>query len=435
MAFSSHPSAVVMLFCFVGLGWLNYLLGGRDVLYPAFIFCVIWAVATLVYLFCPMEIDDLSWQTVLIFVGGCVSITVGCLLGSSLFTKGKVWFAEPARNHQGDTLLLLLCLLLLPAYVLIRVRMAGTSILSADFLINSKIGTIVTSLSVYESIILLLTSLLSTVTFWILLLERRSKFLIALTACVVFFVCISGGQRGTLFLVICGACVIKATRYPTRTLKSVAAKAAAAGGGAVLLMILISLATKSETQGFGGLQIALRMAAEYIAGPLAAFNYQVMHPTVFSGQPWNTLTPLLSPLAKWGGLHIQLPPINEEFVSIPFLTNVFTIYKPYYHDVGAVGCVIVFLLIGVVYGAIFRASIRGNQFAIFVFAFGSEGLIMSIFHDSFNYQLTEYGFMLCFGWVYFIWLRRNRSVKIKLLAKHGRPPASGGVAVEVVRRA
>src|SRR6185312_12546128 len=70
VAVSAHVPAVVMLFCYVGLTCVNYWLGGRDMLYPSFIFCGCWTVAIAVYIFCPVRIDDLSWQTVAIFIGG-----------------------------------------------------------------------------------------------------------------------------------------------------------------------------------------------------------------------------------------------------------------------------------------------------------------------------------------------------------------------------
>ena len=201
-------------------------------------------------------------------------------------------------------------------------------------------------------------------------------------------------------------------RFPIRNFKSVGKYIAISGIGVFLLMFLLSLLLKKETQGDDGLQVASTMAATYIAGPLAGFNYQVTHPSLFSNEPWNTFTQILSPLVKGGLININLPAANEEFVPIPFLFNVFTIYKPYYHDLGQIGCMVALMLIGLVYGAIFYASIRGNRLAIFIFAIGSEEVVMSIFHDSYSYQMTEYSFMFMFALAYFLWLSRRRPVRM-----------------------
>ena len=414
MTFSAHAPAVMMLFCFIGLAGINYVIGGRDVLYPAFIFCACWTLAIAVYLVCPIKIDDLTWRTVSIFIGGCASLTVGSKLGNRPMFPGKTWFTETARNHQGARALLLCSVALLIPFTVIRIRIAGVSPLSPTFLMSSKVGAGDADISYYAALVLVIAPLLSVLTLWILMLERESKLLIGLAGFIAFFMCISGGQRGGLFRLLCGVFIIKLLRFPVRNLKAVGKYILMAGFGGFLLMVVLSLLVKQETQQANGFQVALEMGATYIAGPLAGFNYQVTHPALFRDEPWNTFTQILGPFVKGGLIHMNLPVTNEEFVPIPFLFNVFTIYKPYYHDFGPFGCMVVLLLLGLVYGYIFCASVRGNRLTSFIFAIGSEELVMSIFHDSYNYQMTEYSFMLMFTLFYFLWLSKKPSVKIRL---------------------
>jgi oligosaccharide repeat unit polymerase len=414
VALSVHAPAVMMLFCFIGFAVLNYLLGGRDVLYPAFIFSACWTVAIAVYLVCPIEIDDLTWPTVSIFIGGCASLTVGSILGNRPLFPGETWFTETARNRLGARALLLCSFALLIPFTAIRTRVAGESLFSPTFLISRKVGAGDANIPYYAALVLVVAPLFSVLTLWILIMERESKLLIGLAGIIAFFMCISGGQRGGLFRLLCGAIIIRFIRFPARNFRAVGKYIAMAGFGVSLLMVLLSLLVKTEAQQSDGLQIALQMGAIYIAGPLAGFNYQVTHPAAFRDQPWNTFTQILSPLVKNGLIHMNLPVVNEEFVRIPFLFNVFTIYKQYYHDFGPLGCMIFLLLFGLVYGSIYRATINGNRLTTFIFAIGSEELVMSIFHDSFNYQMTEYSFMLMFTLVYFLWISRMQPVKIRL---------------------
>src|ERR1035438_8302542 len=70
--YTATATAAVLLLGFLALAYVNYFLGGRDVLYPAFTFTAIWGIVAAVYCFCPIEIDPLGWRTITIFLGGGV---------------------------------------------------------------------------------------------------------------------------------------------------------------------------------------------------------------------------------------------------------------------------------------------------------------------------------------------------------------------------
>jgi oligosaccharide repeat unit polymerase len=413
MILMPHSSAALMLFCLVGLTGVNYLIGGRDVLYPAFIFCATWSLATAVYLLCPLEIDNLVWKTVLIFVGGAICFTLGSVIGNRPLAKRKVvLFANPASSRLGVRLLLLYCLIVLPFVVLDTARLAGQSIFSPEFFIASK-EAFTNSDTLHRSKILSSASVIAVHTAWLLLLEGERKLLVLLGGCSAAIMCLLGGTRGTLLPLIAGCLVVVLFRQSNRTLRAVGMKIAVVAVAVVLLMTLLSLVIKKETQGANGIQVAVNMSTAYVAGPLAAFNYQVTHPAAFKDQPWNTLTQLVSPLVKGGVINVTLPPVNEDFINIPFPFNVFTIYKPYYHDLGIIGCMVVLFLLGFIYGFIFRATVRGNRMALFLFAALTEPLVMSIFHDPFNYRLTIFVFTLGFALFYFQVLRRLPRLKFQ----------------------
>jgi oligosaccharide repeat unit polymerase len=416
MAVSSRPPAVLMLCSFVALTIVNYLVGGRDVLYPAFIFSAVWSAATAVYLLCPVEIDDLSWKAVLIFIGGALCFTGGCMTGCRPFLAGTTLFADRSRSELGVRILLLCSVVALPIAVVNMVRVVGQSVISPDFFIASRETLQNADAPTFSSRFLSLTQLIAVPTVWLLLLERERKLLILAGAVLAIFVSLLGGTRGPLLQMVCGCLVIALVRRSNRTITGVGKTIAVSSIAVVLLMTVLTLVLKKETRGSDGVQIALSMSAVYIAGPLAAFNYQVGHPGLFSDQPWNTVTPLLSPLVKSGVMRVAIPPVHEDFINIPFPFNVFTIYKPYYHDLGIAGCMLVLAIVGFIYGYVYRAAVRGNKMALFFLAAFTESLVMSIFHDPFNYRLTVCVFTVGFALFYFLLLRKLPRVTLGRVA-------------------
>jgi oligosaccharide repeat unit polymerase len=170
-------------------------------------------------------------------------------------------------------------------------------------------------------------------------------------------------------------------------------------------LTLPTLLTKSETQkqaskGATGAEIAARMTATYIAGPIAAFNYVVEHPGVSQNQSNKTFAEILTPLRAVGVRYVP-PPHFEPFLPIPFLFNVFTVYRTFYGDYGVAGCLVAMLLCGIISGSLFHAAIHGNKFAAFAFCYIGYAIIMSPFLNNFN-LFSRYVYIALFGIAYFV---------------------------------
>ena len=101
LAVTPSPTTA-LLFGLLVLSYLNYLVGGRDVLYPAFTFTAIWAIVAALYRLFPIEIDSLGWKTVLIFLGGSTSFSLGALIGNRPLIRKKSEVREEEKSKLPD---------------------------------------------------------------------------------------------------------------------------------------------------------------------------------------------------------------------------------------------------------------------------------------------------------------------------------------------
>lgn len=367
---SSHGSAVLMLTCFGLLVVLNYWAGRCNVLYPPFVFCAVWCVATSVYLNCPVAIDELDYKTIGILVGGAACLSIGALIGRIAFsTSAPVWFSQRVRNTQWGELLLLYCLFMVPIFFYETLRLVGHFNFSPEFLIAVK-AHVVDSLSegdaLYGNKLVRSAPMVSILTAWLFVVEARKKLLVIVAITISIIFCVLTAGRSGFLMLICGIFVLVIFRRPNRTFSAVFRRIAVISTLGVVVMTLFTLLVKQETQTEDGLKVASTMTAVYIAGPLAGFNYRVLHPGEFEGQPHSTFAAVLLPLTGTGLFHLRPMPVFEDFVQVPFPINVFTFYKPYYQDFGVAGCLVLPFAIGFLSSFVFEASMRGNQVALFL---------------------------------------------------------------------
>jgi oligosaccharide repeat unit polymerase len=188
-------------------------------------------------------------------------------------------------------------------------------------------------------------------------------------------------------------------------------------------MAALTFLTKSETQGENGLQVASDMTFEYMVGPIAAFDYAVYHPEQFREQPAAVFAEVLERLSTLRLIHYTPPDNVGVHVDVPFGTNVYTCFMPYYEDFGAAGCFLFFTLFGLVEGYVFYAAARGNNIAAFVLAYLSYSLMFSVFADSYHFVM---GYLYLFAYivVYFYFLKRIRISGSVIRIRISQPPAT-----------
>ena len=406
----SGSSAVFLLLGLLILAYINYLIGGRDVLYPAFTYTAIWSVVVAAFIFCPIEVYPIGWKTVAIVLAGGASFSVGSWLGNRPFIKPKLVesVSQYRDNPQARNILLACTIFVTLLFLATIVKLAGgvSSLLSLAFLLrlNSPSGPLEDA-DLFTTIIVGSGGLLPVLTLWVMIMEERRRWKIAVcTICACLFPLLVT-QRGLVLGAICGCISLYLLKCKDRSFRKMGAPLGLAALGVVSLMTIMSL-TKYWVQEPGGTGITTG-AWQYITGPLAAFDYAVYHPEHYEDQPAAVFAQVLTPLA-----HLELIRYRsslevdgsalDRFIYVPFPANVYTAYKPYYEDFGALGCFVAFTFLGLVEGLLFHSAIRGNAFATILFAHLSGALMFSTFDDfyhGFSRDLNIIVFAIGYFWL------------------------------------
>jgi oligosaccharide repeat unit polymerase len=416
IAFNPSPSGILLLGLLV-MTYVNYFIGGRDVLYPAFIYTAIWTLIAAVYNFCPIEVDRLGSKTVAIFLAGGASFSIGAFLGKRPLIRAKhVELGERKAtcyhdNPKARNLLFGCTLLVTALFVVLITRLAGgISGLGLSFLLklNSPESPL-EDVDAFTGIILGSGGFLPVLALWVLIMEEKRRWKIALCAICACIFPLFVTQRGLVMAAFCGCITLFMLRSKDRTFRKMATPMSIAALAIVFLMSIMSL-TKYWVQS-GEISVTTG-AWRYITGPLAAFNYAVYHPEEYKDQPAAVFAQVLTPLSHLQLIHYHtLLEVDgstlDRFVDVPFPANVYTAYKPYYEDFGPLGCFVAFTLFGLIEGAIFYSAIRGNPFAVLFLVHLSSSLMFSTFDDNYH-GFSRHLNVIVFAVGYFWLMKRLR---------------------------
>jgi oligosaccharide repeat unit polymerase len=143
--------------------------------------------------------------------------------------------------------------------------------------------------------------------------------------------------------------------------------------------------TNKNTDAFGSSVggIILIFLVNYIVGPVVALDYVLRHPTEYVGLPNHTFKFFLSIASSFHLIPYTPPPGFDAFVSVPFPTNVYTVYKYFVTDFGLFGALGVMMLIGFLHTLLYRKARTGSELAIYWFALTMFPVIMVIFDEQY----------------------------------------------------
>ena len=208
-----------MLWALILCSLINYLLH-RDVLYPAFIFSIVWLLATAVYIWFPAEIDPLQWPAVLIVLGGTVSFSVGCALGARPVGGGNPWFSHSHGNPRTRMLLLIYCVAMIPFSIYSTMKLAETYNLSAAMFAAARQAVITLQSEGNTFALNPLLDKAPTIAFstaFILILEENRKWIVAIGIGAAMILGLFSTGRGWLLL-LCGWGFIALLRARSRSI-------------------------------------------------------------------------------------------------------------------------------------------------------------------------------------------------------------------------
>ncbi len=388
---SRTPANAALVCALTLLAMVNYALKA-DILYPAFVFCVVWDLAATVSVVSPVDIDPLSWRAFTIFAGGALCLSLGCALGDRALNKyGRAAFTSETRNSQPRRILLLYSLVMLLLFARDTARLGGGFSFSPQFFIAARDAIVDAATygeSVYSSRILSTAPMISILTAWIMLMEEPRKSLKAVAVVIAVIMGILSTGRVMLLQFFCGWMVIKLLKRPDRSLHAMGPIAISLTLALLVVMTGLTLLTKRDTQTDDALRVATNLTAVYLSGPLAAFDYGTFHPA-----------------------EVQSTSVIEPIVLVPLPVNVYTMYKPYYLRFGMAGCFLVMLLAGLIHGGLFHASSENNHVAAFFMAYLYFALTISLLSDTYGLWVRHLEVVI-FAVLYFGFIRKAPHIAI-----------------------
>jgi oligosaccharide repeat unit polymerase len=248
---------------------------------------------------------------------------------------------------------------------------------------------------------------LLTVYFAILFSQEHRGRMGWLVVCIALVSCILRGGRGAIFILLTSLLCV---RLIDRKKETILAALKVARWAILLFVILFTglmVVEKNTTRVQTDLiTFAANSTVQYVVGPISALDYVLMNRSNYIGIPNYTFRDFLKP-ASWVGLiSYKPPPILDEWVYVPFGTNVYTFYKPYITDFGIYGALGIVTIIGFTHTLLFRYAHLCGRLAVYIFALTVYSLFMVIFADVYTAFLYYIKGML-FGIMYLL-LRRIR---------------------------
>ena len=397
------------------LAWLTYV-QKRDVLYPAFIYCSIWAAVLAVFGLQLAESYRLSDYTLAIFVVSALAFSAGAMLsrhfaGIRCNVNFATWKRPLVPHSTGRIILFGYCLVMFPFFVLDVRRLAQEGGMD-NFILSARAAMMQYNFeekNFHSSAIIATAPLIAALTAFIFLIEeindrKTSKLFWGVFVIALLDAILTTGRTEMMQLFTGVFCIYFFKKYRDRRLVPNLPRLLLCGflilgiiGGG--LMFLDKSVADIEDFGGGGYMFVL-----YIVSPLSAYDFVVQHPESYTHEAHHTFRYFLRQLSRLG-LEYRQPPSLDEPVFVPFPANVYTAYKFYYTDFGLTGVICFMLIVGFMHGLLYEKAMQGSDAALFFFAVSLYPLVMSTFDDEYS-MVDRWLRALLVGIVYFGILRK-----------------------------
>ncbi len=386
----------------------NYRIGHRRVLYPPFVYSLIWCLDTYLYGLSWMDIDRIQPITWWAVVLGALCFSIGswaaALVPERLVRLRLAELEHPTRSSLGMKLLILICILALPFMLHEILSLAASG--SGGLLANTRQATTDMANSGETLRAYPASTYLPEFSVWIAILlfvERAGKHFKA-AAAIALTCCLLSTGRTFFLMLFSGLTYVQIFRQKGVSIRAAARIAVIPVFLFVCIFLGVIFIDKNPSNSTVGLVSLLSFfTLGYTLGPLAALNYVLTHPTMYLSEPNRTFEFFLKVLSFVSGIPVASPPLLDKFVFVPFPANVYTLYKPLFTDFGFFGMLCAVGVFGSVQTLIYRKALGGGKIALFLSALLMFSTFMSIFDDAYtNFQqlflmslllLLYYGFL------------------------------------------
>ena len=378
-----------------------------DPLYPPVMQAGVWATVLLVYLLSGSTFDQVSYGALAVFGAGVLMFAAGAYAATWNFRPPHAE-DDPLRGATMTRTRLLDLLfwanlfgLPLAVYEAWELARQGPT---ESLLINLRIQETLTdpnAAHLWNYMVLL-----AVVSAGLHLLSEVSRLRVAAAiATAAGYALLTTGRTWMLLLTLFLLGVAVMTGRVT-------ARRAMAGGIAASALVFFAVALALGKGGrtgqpldenLGGLGRALQV---YVAGPLPAFD-RFLHNAPPPARGEHMLRSVWAATERLG-FDTRPAPLVQEFVEVPYPTNVYTLYRPYIEDLGLAGALAAPLLLGSLHGVLYRRARSGSLLFVCLYALSLYPLVMQFFQDQYFSLLSQWLQMLAVVGVWFYLTPRNR---------------------------
>jgi len=397
-----------------GLAIFNYRHARRNVLYPPFLFCMIWvsvlSLYFLLYLVPIIHMSTLHVYTLFVVLAASVVFSLGGMV------IRRRYYVSPAvvlndKKSIYKKILFFCCLGLLPFFFLEIRRLSALGGIDG-FLASARVGLVeelTNGRSAFGGTLTTIAPLLAIFLAFIFVIEvrdwREERVWIAVSVFIAIVFCVlTTGRAGFLKLLVglAGIYLLKTGRFSAKDAWKLLR-------WPLLIFVLIFTTLVPLTKNISNTDETLTEAiAQFSVGyavlPLAGFDYVVDHIEEYKYTPNFTLRELTAIAGHLPGVSSTPQEEPNDFLLVPLFTNVYTAISRYYIDFGLSGTLMAMFVFGLGQTWLFWRAVRGDPFYVFLFAITLYPLGMIAFDDTYT-LFSHYFAELVFAIVYFRLLR------------------------------
>lgn len=400
-----HVIMFVVLGVIIALNYLRY----RDVLYPAVIQSAVWTGILALYMLHRHILLPLSTELYTILIGGVLLFSAGTYLATRSHepSTAPIRDLDFAAKDWYVRLLVWLPIVGVIPFVLTAYQL-GTEGPFDSLYRNMRAAVVGTEESPGGGVwgiwaYLIPVSFVSVAVQ--VLLERykthRAAFWTSIAIALVYSL-FSTGRTFVLLLIIMTSGLLMITRR----VSAVKTIGLVLGGGVAVFLLLGVLVGKGGSVAYGidvDLGSLWDVFVVYSLGSIPAFDtfIQMDLDWTWGQRVFRTVYAFFAAL----GFDVEVQPLVQEYAMVPFPTNVYTVYQPYYGDFSVVGLMLAPLGLGYLHGVLYRRANEGHLFSIVLYALMLYPLIFQFFQDQYLSLLSFWVQFLVLIFFFFYRLR------------------------------
>lgn len=176
----------------------------------------------------------------------------------------------------------------------------------------------------------------------------------------------------------------------------------------VLLFFFINMSKEEKDQ---DTTTFLDFFGMYVTSPAVAFGF--LRETIGSQFGMNTFSQVYQYLGVFG-FDFDYVERMQEFVYVPVLTNVYTIFQPFYEDFGTFGVAYFAIIYGTLFGWIYGKYRSGNIYSRLLYTYAVEIIIIQFYNENFLQNL-----FLSVGFIFWTFILAQRTFVVSKVSSNG----------------